>query len=414
MRVEDVDLFARDTQRDWYPTYDLLREESPVYRIPGTDTYVLTRYEDVAWVSRRTDLFPNGPAPSAALVKDAEAMRIYREGGRVRRTILGTDPPVHRRYRDLVDPFFNARGAQQRRDLIVSAVDELVDAMLDRARTGPIDFVADVALPLPVRIITEVLGFDVADIPQLKAWSAAWVLPFAGGLTPEEQRFVARQGVEFQAYILDTVAAKRAHPDDSVISHLASATFESPDGPRPLTEEEIVFTIDHLYIGGNETTTFALTWGLRWVLARPEIWQRLRADRSKVGTFVEEVLRLDSPTQGLYRHTTADVELHGMTIPAGSTVHIRFGAANRDPRMFPDPDVLDLDRGNSARHVAFGQGEHHCPGAGLSRLEQHVAWNRLLDRVESWELVDGAELTTMPGFVLWALESLPVRVSAAG
>ena len=411
MRVEDVDLFAPATQGDWYPTYDLLREEAPVYRIPGTDTYVLTRYEDVAWVSRRTDLFLNGPAPSAALVKDEEAMRIYRERGRVRRTILGTDPPVHRRYRDLVDPFFNPRGAERRRGLIAGAVDELVDAWIDR---DGIDFVTDFALPLPVRIITEMLGFDVADIPQLKAWSAAWVMPFAGGLTPEQQRFVAEQGTEFQAHIVATIEAKRRAPDDSVISHLAHAMFEAPEGPRPLTEEEIVFITDHLYIGGNETTTFALTWGLRWLLDRPDLWERLRGDRTKVASFVEEVLRLDSPTQGLYRHTTADVELRGVTIPAGSTVHIRFGAANRDPRMFPDPASLDVDRTNSARHVAFGQGEHHCPGAGLSRLEQVIAWNRLLDRVERWELAPGASPTTMPGFVLWALESLPVRFSAVG
>lgn len=411
MRVEDVDLFAPETQRDWYPAYDVLREESPVYRIPGTDTYVLTRYEDVAWVSRRTDLFPNGPAPSAALVKDEEAMRIYRERGRVRRTILGTNPPVHRRYRDLVDPFFNPRGAEQRRDLIAAAIDELIDGWIDRGR---IDFVTDFALPLPVRIITEMLGFDVADIPQLKAWSAAWVMPFAGGLTPEQQRFVAEQGTEFQAHIIATIEAKRARPDDSVISHLAHATFEAPEGARPLTEEEIVFITDHLYIGGNETTTFALTWGLRWLLDQPHLWERLRSDRSKVPNFVEEVLRLDSPTQGLYRHSTADVELHGVTIPAGSTLHIRFGAANRDARMFPDPSVLDLDRANSARHVAFGQGEHHCPGAGLSRLEQVVAWNRLLDRVDSWALADDASLTTMPGFVLWALESLPVTFTRAG
>lgn len=411
MRIDEIDLFAPATQRDWYPTYDALREDAPVYRIPGTDTFVLSRYEDVAWVSRRTDLFANGPAPSAALVKDAEAMRIYREGGRVRRTILGTDPPVHRRYRDLVDRFFNPRGAEQQRPMIVSVVDELIDAWIGR---GSIDFVAEFALPLPVRVITEMLGFPVADIPALKAWSAAWVLPFAGGLTPEQQRFVAAQGVEFQGYILATLDRKRAVPDGSVISHLASVEFEAPDGARPLTDEEILFIVDHLYIGGNETTTFALTWGLWWLLARPELLPRLRDDRGLVPTFVEEVLRLESPTQGLYRHALADVELHGVTIPAGATVHIRFGAANRDPRMFPVPDVLDVGRRNAARHVAFGQGEHHCPGAGLSRLEQVIAWNRLLDRVDEWWRLDGsATPATQPGFVLWALDSLPVGFRAA-
>ena len=123
----DVDLYAPATRQDWYPAYDELREEAPVHCMPGTSTYVLTRYEDVAWVSKRTDLFANGPAPGAALLLDAEALRIYREQGRFRRVPLSTDPPLHRRYRALVDPFFSTRGAEQQRPLITRVVDDLID-----------------------------------------------------------------------------------------------------------------------------------------------------------------------------------------------------------------------------------------------------------------------------------------------
>ena len=412
MSLDDVDLYDPATQENWYPAYDRIREDAPVYRVPGTNMYILSRYEDVAFVSRRTDIFLNGPASSDALVQDEEALQIFRTQGRPRRSVLGVDPPMHRRYRDLVDPFFNPKGAEVQRARITRIVHDLVDSWIDR---GEIEFVAAFAEPLPVRIITEMLGFDAADIPRLKRWSEAWVMPFAGRLTPEQQRYVAAQGVEFQHHILATIAAKRQHPDDSVISSLAHATLEATDGARPLSDDEVLNCTDHLYIGGNETTTFALTSGLWLLLQRPDVEARLRHDTSRIPTFVEEVLRLESPTQGLYRHNTEDVELHGVTIPAGSTVHMRFAAANRDHRVFPDPEHLDLDRKNAARHVAFGQGEHHCPGAGLSRLEQVTAFQVLLDRVAEWHLTPGRnDFRHKPGFVLRALEELHVTFVPAG
>jgi cytochrome P450 len=408
-----VDLFAAATQQDWYPAYDDLREDAPVYRVPGSSMFVLTRFQDIAWASRRTDLFANGPAPAGALMQDREALRIYREEGRFRRAPLSTDPPVHRRYRGLVDPFFSVKGSEAQRPFITEVVHELIDSWID-ASEGQIEFVERFALPLPVAIITSMLGFDRADIAQLKVWSAAWVMPFAGNLTAEQQRYVARQGVDFQNYIVDVIEQKRAKPDDSVISYLAHTSYEETDGiSRPLTDDEIIFTIDHLYIGGNETTTFALTSGLWLMLREPQIQDRLRADHSLIPNFVEEVLRLESPTQGLYRHNREDVQLHGVTIPAGSTVHLRFAAANRDERMFPGPARLDLDRSNAARHVAFGVGEHHCPGAGLSRLEQTIAFEVLLARIDEFRLLPHNTFTHKPGFVLRALDELHVGFTPA-
>jgi cytochrome P450 len=345
-------------------------------------------------------------------MQDDEALRIYREKGRLRRAPLSVDPPMHRRYRALVDGFFNARGAAAQRQMISAVIDRLIDELLPKGvETTEVEFVERFALPLPVIVITSMLGFSLDDVDQLKTWSEAWVMPFAGNLTPKEQRYVAEQGVAFQQYILDVIDEKRRSPDDTVISSLAHATFDDgTDTNRPLTDDEILFTIDHLYIGGNETTTFALTSGLWLMLRETGLQQTLRAEPSRIPQFVEEVLRLESPTQGLFRHSLADVEMHGITIPAGSTFHMRFAAANRDARLFPDPTRLDLSRPNSARHVAFGQGEHHCPGAGLSRLEQVLAFETLLRRTDHLWLLDTNDYRHKPGLVLRALEALHIGV----
>jgi cytochrome P450 len=374
--VDEVDLFDPATQEDWYPTYDLLREEAPVWRMPGSSTYVLTRFDDINDVLRRTDVFRRGAderTPGRGV--STRTAQIYAEKGWPRISPLAVDPPVHRRYRELVDGFFSAAGAEAQRALIESTIDDLLDGLAGRHE---LEYVADVAIPLPVRVITTMMGFDVADIPRLKVWSEAWVLPFRGKLTEEEEVYAGEQGVAFQHYIHATIQAKRAEPDGSVISFLANdARFA---GERPLTDAEIIGMADHLYIGGNETTTFALTSGLWLLLTRPEVEAALRADRSRVRAFVDEVLRLESPTMGMVRHTVADTEIGGVAIPAGSSIHLRYAAANRDARMFTEPTRLDLDRRNTARHLAFSAGETMCPGAGLSRLEQCIAIDRLLER----------------------------------
>jgi cytochrome P450 len=411
--TDDIDLFDPETQQDWFPVYRRLREEAPVYRIPGSNTYVVSRYADVMHVLRHQDVFPSG---TGVTTRDSPAQRVYLARGWDRLAPLGTNPPEHRRYRALVDSYFDLAGAERRRTEIQEVIDELLDAMTDgRPLGGRGDYMREFALPLPVRMITSILGFPDSDIDQLKAWSAAWVLPFAGGLTDEQHVWVAEQVVEFQDYIQDRLDEKRARPGDDVLSALAVARY---DDERPLTDPEIISIVDHLYIGGNETTTFALTSAL-WILLRePGLYERVRSDRSLVEPFVEEALRLESPTQGLYRRVARDTELAGVALPEGSTVHIRYASANRDPEMFPDPDRVDLERPNGRRHMAFSLGEHHCPGEGLSRLEQRMALHTVLDRLPDLRLGPDNDFAHAPGFVLRALDRLEIEwgqaVSAGG
>jgi cytochrome P450 len=399
MTTDDIDLFAATTQEDWFPTYRRLRDEAPVFQIPDTNTFVVTRYRDVMYVLRHQDVFPSG---TGLTNRHSAARRVYEQRGWDRMAPLGVNPPEHRHFRALVDRYFDATGSERYVDRIQTMIDGLIDAFV---RDGSVEYVGAFALPLPVRMITEILGFPESDIDRLKAWSSAWVLPFAGGLTDEQQVWVAEQVVEFQAYIQTQLDEKRAAPGDDVLSALADARYADE---RPLTDPEIISIIDHLYIGGNETTTFALTSAL-WILLRePGLYQRVRDDRSLVEPFVEEALRLESPTQGLYRRVARDTELAGVPLPEGATVHIRYAAANRDGDMFPDPDRVDLDRPNLRRHLAFSLGEHHCPGEGLSRLEQRMALDTVLDRLPDLRLTDDNDFTHAPGFVLRALDHLHI------
>ncbi len=407
--LDEVNLFDPATQEDWYPTYDLLREEAPIWQMPGTSVFVLTRFDDIQTVLRRTDVYLRGASEDTpGRGQSSRTAAIYAEKGWPRVAYLAVDPPVHRRYRELVDPFFSVVGAERRRRLIQGVVDELLDSLVAR---GECEFVRDFAVPLPVRVITTMMGFKLADIPQLKVWSEAWVLPFRGGLTEEEEIYAGENGAEFQHHIQATIQDKRAHPDDSVISFLANEARFS--GERPLTDAEIINMADHLYIGGNETTTFALTSGLWLLLTHPDTYAALQADRSKVKGFVEEVLRLESPTMGMVRFCSKETVLSGVTMPKGSSLHLRYSAANRDQRVFADPTRLDVDRANANKHLAFSVGETHCPGAGLSRLEQNIAFESMLDRMANLRFTPGRnDFTHHPNVTLRAMKELWVSWDA--
>jgi cytochrome P450 len=410
MKPDTPDLFGPDAHKTWYETYRALREEAPVYKTPDLNMFVLTRYEDIAAVVRDSETFSNerekyGGEP---LLQFEEARDIYTKRGWPKQFPLSVDPPDHKKYRVLVDHFFRGEALERARPLI----DKIVHDLIDRFQTaGEIDFVAAFAEPLPTTVITALMGLPLEDIPQLKAWSTAWAAPFARGLSLEREIWVAEEGVAFQAYLKSHIDTRRRAPRDDLISHLVEAKL---DGERSLSDAEIISILDHLYIGGNETTTFALTSGLWLMLREPEIYARLKADRRKIAVFVEETLRLESPTQGLYRTVTRDTEIRGVNIPKGATVHLRFAAANRDPAVFKDADRLDLDRPNAIRHMAFSQGEHHCPGAGLSRLEQNLAFAALIDRLPNLRLTPAKNtFDHAPGVVLRALTSLTVSFDAA-
>ncbi|MBI1181160.1 MAG: cytochrome P450 [Alphaproteobacteria bacterium] len=402
-------------QENWFDAYDVLREEAPVYFMPEIGMYVLTRYEDIEYVVRRPELFTAGPDVQSTepLIKYPANRALYEEKGWRRYTPLGENLPKHEHYRGLVDPKLTMTAVRQREPFIRATINELIDTWIDK---GEIEFMKEFAEPLPMIVIAELLGFPRMDLPKLKEWSFAWVWPFSRGLTEEQERWAVERHIELQHYIFETMKEKRKNPKDDIITHLTQTEIFDVelDRKRPLHDNEIIGITDHLLIGGNETTTFAISNGL-WLLFRfPEVYAELQADRSKVKTFVEEVLRLESPTQGLYRFVTEDVEIGGVKVPKGATLSIRYGAGNHDYRKFPDPDVPKLDRRNAGRHLAFSLGEHHCPGASLSRFEQNCAWDVLLQRVKNMRPVEAKnDYGHVHGMWLRALKELHITFDKA-
>ena len=416
MNLESINLFDPEIQENWFPAYKTLLEEAPVYRIPDSTTYVITKYEDILTVVGDPATFSNEPEKYGGepLIVHPEARQYYidhglgKEKGKTRWPLLGMDPPDHGKYRKLIDRHLMDRHVLRRtQPFVEQTIRKLIDNFVDY---GQIEFVQQFAIPLPVTIITAMIGFPLEDIPQLKVWSTTWTLPFARGLSLEQEMEVARQGVDFQDYIKSIADERRRNPQDDVITHLVQARY---DEKRPLTDHEIASIVDNMYIGGNETTAFNLTSGMWLMLRDPNIHRALLNDSSRIPNFANEVLRLESPTQGLYRTAVVDTEIRGIRIPKGSTIHIRFGAANRDSDVFPCPEKLDLNRENCSRHLAFSRGEHGCPGSSLARMELVLAYEQLIKRLPDLHLTaDKNDFTHHPGFILRGLKELHLSFSA--
>lgn len=409
-KASEIDFMDPAVQENWFEAYDLIREASPAYYMPQLGMYVLTRYDDIEYVLKRPLQFSSGQdvQDTEPLIKFDASSKLYEETGWPRFTPLGENPPMHANYRALVDPALTAAAIKSKEAFVRAAIDELIDGWIDE---GAIPFIEKFAEPLPMIVISELLGFPRMDLPQLKIWSGAWVLPFSRGLTEEQELEAVRLHVELQHYIFETMAHKRQHPGDDIITRLLNIEVEDAalGAKRPLTDSEIIGITDHLLIGGNETTAFALSNGL-WILFRnPETYAALEASPDKIKNFVEEVLRIESPTQGLYRFVREDCEIGGVPVPKGATLSIRYGAGNHDPRRFPDPTSPDLERKNAGRHLAFGMGEKVCPGATLSRYEQRWAWEALFTRLRNMRPTpEKNRYAHLKGIWLRALEEIHV------
>lgn len=405
MKVEAHSLMDPEIQADPYAYYHALHEQAPVYWMPDAEAWLVSRYRDVQHVLRHPETWSNDLLGKAgfSMFQHEEARAVLEADGWPRDTRLQTDPPIHRDYRALVSDAFTAGRVRDLTPFVERECDALLTSM---AETAECEFIETFAAWLPIRVVTHLLGLPAEDAHRIKRWSDAWVEPLSGALTLEREIEVAHLGVELQQYLASWMARKEEQPTADVLSTLASATF--PDG-RPLPMAEKMGLAEHLIVGGHETVTSALAAGLKLLIEHPDVEARLRADPTRIRNFVEEVLRLESPSQGFFRYAVEDGEVAGTTIPKGAMVHVRFAAANRDPEVFPNPDVLDLDRSNAGAHMAFSQGEHHCVGAPLARLELQTAFRGLLSRFERFEFATDEPLRIVPGLALRMLDRLPIR-----
>jgi cytochrome P450 len=407
MSLEDVDLFSPGAQEHWYEAYPILHAQAPVHRIPGEgmtpdkDAFILTKYEDVTRVVRDGERFPVLQFADAPPANETD-VKPPRNVAQIANRTLRPNPQMWQSHRqELTEPWVGA-GATRHREMIARNANRLIDAWIDR---GAVDFVGEFARPLPQIVMATVLGFPLEDIPQLAVWGGAQVAPFVFGrghrniLSPEEIADQTRVLAGFAAYVQDQVTEKRRRPQEDMISFLTQVTY-SPLG-RKLTDEEINGVVYGMVIGGLETTQYALAEQAQLLCEDPALFATLKADRSRITRFTEEALRLRSPTQGLStRITSRDEVFQGVNVPKGSSLHLRWAAANRDPDEFENPDEVMLDRKAITRHVAFSQGTRSCPGSGISRQEQHIAWECLLERLDSLAYGEGNSFEHQPGIML--------------
>jgi cytochrome P450 family 142 subfamily A polypeptide 1 len=318
--------------------------------------------------------------------------------------MIDMDDPEHLRRRKLVNKGFTPQRVRDLEPRIAEVVDSLIDQVCER---GECDFVADIAAWLPLVMIGDALGVEPADHPTLLQWSD----DLMRGQGQTDMALVTAMANAFEGYvgyIAGVIDDRRGCPRDDLMSILVHAEIDSDK----LDDDALVHESLLILIGGDETTRHVISGGMYQLLADRARYERLLADRSLVGSAVEESLRWVSPIKNMARTATQDVELRGQTIREGQKLLLLYPSANRDAAQFPDPMTFDIER-TPNDHVAFGFGPHFCLGAALARLELKVAFERVLDRLPDLRLAEGAEPELRPASFVSGYEAMPVEFSAA-
>ncbi|MYW16234.1 cytochrome P450 [Streptomyces sp. SID2955] len=388
---------------DPYPAYAELRARGRLIRYEPTGQWLVPHHADVSALLRERRLgrtyrhrFGHEEFGRSAPPPEHEPFHTLNDHG-----MLDLEPPDHTRIRRLVSKAFTPRTVERLRPYVHGLADELVGKLVE---AGGGDLLTDVAEPLPVAVIAEMLGIPEADRAPLRPWSAAICGMYELNPSEEAAARAVRASVEFSDYLRELIAARREEPGEDLISGLIAAHDE---GDR-LTEQELVSTAVLLLNAGHEATVNATVNGW-WALFRnPGQLAALRADHSLIPSAIEELMRYDTPLQLFERWVLDDIEIDGTTVPRGAEIAMLFGSANHDPSVFADPGRLDLGRGENP-HISFSAGIHYCIGAPLARMELAASMTALLRRAPT--LVPAEEPRRTPNFVIRGLAGLAVEVA---
>jgi len=403
----------------------------PIHFDPRLGFYICSTYHLMREILRNTEVFSSvdsqvmdslrPPPPELVAMRKASHAPVN--------TLVTNDPPSHTRFRTMVDEPFRPRSIEKLQAQMREIVDETIDAFIDRGRC---EVVAELAIPIPTKVIADLLGIPRSLAPKIKAWSDAAVEPLGMMISDERMMECARLVKEFQDFMIAELEARRKAPRDDLLTHLVEA--RDTDG-QALTVAEMLSLTQQFLVAGNETTTNAIAAGVQLLIENPAQLALLEADSdlmekpparaaspaataaalgrsrapNRIRVFANEVLRLEAPAQGLFRVVKRDVELGGVRIPAGSRIMLRFAAANRDPAKYPDPDALDVTRHNAGTHLAFGAGIHHCIGANLAREEMVQTFAALIGRARAFAFEPGCnDFSHHPSMILRGLKRLHI------
>jgi len=366
-----------------------LREDAPVFQDPNSGIWFVSRYDDVVKLAMDHTTFSSkmfGANRATAGSEDTELAEIMSQGYPNVDTMLTQDPPLQRRYRKFVDGAFSPSSLKALEPFIESLANQLIDSFIDE---GECEFLSSFGIPLPLRVIISQMGAPEKDMPLFRKWTEAFIGNLSQQLDREGTLNAARDIVEFQHYFVDRMNERRENPQDDILSKLVNASI---DGEQSLNDAECLSMLSQILVAGNETTSASLTEGMWLLIENPDQYELIKNDPSPemISRLVEEVLRISSPSSNMFRRTTKDVEMHGVTIPENSILFARFASANQDSERFPEPEKMNLMRDNLKEQVAFGKGVHHCLGAALSRREMNVGFKVIFERIENFRLADNA------------------------
>ncbi|MEH6611335.1 MAG: cytochrome P450 [Halioglobus sp.] len=412
-----VNLFDAAIQQCPYDAYKSLRDDAPAYRCPHTGMYVISRYEDVRRVltdhksfTNRTTLYGGNAEPTARQKTVTELFE--NEGWLPAATLAGRDDPDHKALRNVFNEAFRPGKIKELDGEVEMLAYQLIDDFLEK---GHCEWVREFAIPLPLFIIGRQMGADAADIWRIKGWTEAFFERISMMQSPDEELDTVRREIEAQHYFQPIFEQLRRKPNDSLLSVLVNTVIE--EWGRPMTNNELhAEMMADTFVGGSETTTNAISAGVKLLIENKNIWDQLKSDPDRyLKNFLEEVLRLESPVQSLMRATAKDVAIDGVTIPAGSLINVRYAAANRDDRRFDRADEIDLERKNPGGHMAFGSGKHHCLGAPLARRELFWSFTALLNKVDEMWFAEGKnEFSYHPHYLLRSLKELHIEFRPSG
>ncbi|BBU21302.1 cytochrome P450 [Mycobacterium xenopi] len=391
------DPFSEEFFNSPYETYRRMQEEAPVYYSEEYDFYALTRHEDVAAGLKDFETYSSAYGIDLSMVRSGQRTP--------QKSIIFMDPPEHRHMRSLLNKVFTPRAIQSQRQMVTEKIDKYLGAV-DPDR---FDVVQDFSGPFPVEVITTMLGVPEEHAQQIRHWIDESLTREPGQVEVGESGMQANINTAMLYY--DLVTQRRSDPRDDLLTKLIESELECENGEkRKLDDLEIAGFATLLGGAGAETVT-KLVGNAPVVFARnPEQWQKLLDDRSKIPAAVEELLRYEAPSQYQVRCSVKEVQLHGVTIPAGKPVFLINGAANRDPAVWTDPDKFDIDRDRSeAQNLGFGYGIHSCLGAALARMESAIALEKLLDFMPRYEVDwEGCRRVHMQNVAGW--QNVPVKV----
>jgi cytochrome P450 len=396
--------------RDPDPFYAALREFGPVVREPHHGVFLVSGVEEILAVYADHASFSAVVAPLGPFVKlptpaegetIADVVANRSDEIPLSGQLFTLDPPEHTRHRALLSKLFTPNRLAENEEFMWTLADRLIDEFADR---GEAELCEVYARPFTLLVIADLLGVPREDHARFRGWLQGEDTPVAGdsaGKGGGDQVFA-----NLNPYFARYVEERRTAPRADVLTQLATVRF--PDGALPEVADVVRIAVT-LFAAGQETTARLIATGMRILAEQPSLADELRADPEAIPNFVEECLRFESPIKGPFRLALRDTKLAGVPIPAGSILMALNGAANRDPRVFSDGDRFDAKRPNARRNIAFGHGEHFCPGASLARAEARISFERLLARLDDLRLVDPSALSYAPSFIIRGLNDLPLR-----